>query len=536
MDGIVLPNEVKECDVIIIGCGLSGMTAAYEMLKLDPNIKLCLLEAKDRIGGRTLTNEINIGGGQREKFDLGGQWVASSQPDILEILEELNIKTYPQFINGTKIMQVGQGNIIRTYKSDIPSLGSYWGVIELQLFIWKAEKLAKQISIEDPYSWDKAQEYDAMTMETFVRNNARSQSVRDTIQAACRSVIDICILNFRRSSGCDLDRVSALFFLAYANSAGGVMKLLLATENGAQELRVKGGTQQISEILADRIGRENVQLNQPVSAIYQDQTEFITVHTLTGKIFRARHVITSIPPNCVTRIQFSPPLSEDRKLLMDNMPVGHLTKFIITYDKTYWRENGFSGEIVSNGGGPLLKCSTGPISVVYDATTDKNVPALVGFVAGRPGVEWHRQTAEERRSSILACLAEFFGSWALQPTSFTEKVWADEEYNGGCPVCFGVPGVMFTFSALRRPHGRIHWCGTETSTHWAGYLNGAVQSGRRAACEVMKLNGKNVTQLEKLVSRQPSADVDPLYSFPSLFTPIVVSLAVITAFVAVYFF
>lgn len=57
------------------------------------------------------------------------------------------------------------------------------------IFHLQAERLAKQISIEDPYSWSKAQEYDAMTMETFVRNNARTQSVRDTIQAACRSVI-----------------------------------------------------------------------------------------------------------------------------------------------------------------------------------------------------------------------------------------------------------------------------------------------------------------------------------------------------------
>jgi len=62
------------------------------------------------------------------------------------------------------------------------------------------------------------------------------------------------------------------------------------------------------------------------------------------------------------------------------------------FEKTYWREKGFSGEIVSNGGGPMLGCSTGPLSVVYDATNDKNVPALVGFIAGRPGVEWHRQT------------------------------------------------------------------------------------------------------------------------------------------------
>ena len=91
----------------------------------------------DRLGGRTLTHEIDIGDGQKAKFDLGGQWVASSQPDILEILEELNIETYPQFIDGTKVMQVGHNNVIRTYQSDIPSLGSYWGVIELQLFIWK---------------------------------------------------------------------------------------------------------------------------------------------------------------------------------------------------------------------------------------------------------------------------------------------------------------------------------------------------------------------------------------------------------------
>jgi hypothetical protein len=120
----------------------------------------------------------------------------------------------------------------------------------------------------------------------------------------------ICILHFHLSTGADLDRVSALFFLAYANSAGGVMKLLMATENGAQELRVKvrekgyytmfsrlldfhfwvnsqGGTQQISEILADRIGRKNIHLEQPVASISQsDESDLVTVKTLSAKIFR----------------------------------------------------------------------------------------------------------------------------------------------------------------------------------------------------------------------------------------------------------
>lgn len=123
----------------------------------------------------------------------------------------------------------------------------------------------------------------------------------------------------------------------------------------------------------------------------------------------------------------------------------------------------------------------------------------------------------------------------MKPTSYTEKIWAEEEYNGGCPVGFGVPGIMFTFGALRSPHGRVHWCGTETSTHWAGYLSGAVQSGRRAACEVMKLRGKDVINLEKLVLRKPYDEESPPYSLPNFLTPIVIVFGVVIALLAVYY-
>lgn len=143
--------------------------------------------------------------------------------------------------------------------------------------------------------------------------------------------------------------------------------------------------------------------------------------------------------------------------------------------------------------------------------------------------------AAERRSGVLNGLSDCLGSWALKPTSYAEKIWAEESYNGGCPVSFGVPGVMFAFHALRKPHGRVHWCGTETATHWAGYLSGAVQSGRRAACEVMRVRGHDVVKLERLVNREPYDFQSPPYAVSNVLTPVVTVLAVVLACVAVFY-
>jgi len=258
-------------------------------------------------------------------------------------------------------------------------------------------------------------------------------------------------------------------------------------------------------LLADRIGREKIHLNEPVTEIHQ-RDDIVSVHTATGKVFKAKYVISGLPPHCTAAIQFSPPLPRNVQLLLESMPVGHLTKFIVTYDKAYWREAGYSGEVVSNGGGPLLDCDSGPISIVYDATTHNQVPALVGFIGGSHVAQWDNKTKEERQSAILTRLSEYFGAWASTPTSYTEKLWSKEEYNGGCPVSFGVPGMLHSFPALRHPHGLVHWCGTETSTHWTGYISGAVQAGRRAACQVMQVKGHDMSDLQKLVSRKAFDD------------------------------
>jgi monoamine oxidase len=159
--------------------------------------------------------------------------------------------------------------------------------------------------------------------------------------------------------------------------------------------------------------------------------------------------------------------------------MGATVKVLATYDTAFWRQRGYSGEAVSD---------SGPFSVVFDNCDDGGVqPALLGFVVGQPARAFGDLSAADRRRAALSELARLFGSEAQSPIDYVEQDWAAEPWTLGCPVGVMGPGVLTTCGpALRRPVGRIHWAGTETATEWTGYMEGAAQSGERAAREVLE--------------------------------------------------
>jgi monoamine oxidase len=110
----------------------------------------------------------------------------------------------------------------------------------------------------------------------------------------------------------------------------------------------------------------------------------------------------------------------------------------------------------------------------------------MGFIGGSEARVWENRSADELRTAALQNLATYFGNEALAPREVVQFNWSAEVWNRGCPVAVLGPGTLLDFgAALRVPVGRIHWAGTETSTYWNGYMDGAVRSGERAAAEAL---------------------------------------------------
>jgi monoamine oxidase len=198
--------------------------------------------------------------------------------------------------------------------------------------------------------------------------------------------------------------------------------------------------------------------------------------------------------------------------LYENFHIGNLTKSFCMFKTSFWLNDGFSGEVVGNGGPSFVRgCEKGPASIFSDATTSLGTPALVAFIAGKNSDQWMAKGEAEIKAAILAQLESYFGRKVRDEfMDFYIKDWTTEPNLRGGPVNILSPGQMHNFYALRTPHKNVHFAGTATSTEWCGYLSGAVQSGYRAVAEVLQtLDPKSVTAEDKALVKRAHPDGYP---------------------------
>jgi len=453
--GATSQSVPERVNVVVIGAGLAGLTAARALTRAGKSV--VVLEARDRVGGRTLAQSTQHG----EVLDVGGQWIGPGQDRIRALVDEFALSTYSQPHAGTKFLKI-RGNL-RTYSGAIPAMPLI-AKLDLGRMFSRLNKLAGTVPVDAPWNAERARDWDSMTLETWKRDFMKTDKARALLDIVTQSVF-----------GAEARDLSFLHFLFYLHS-GESLDRLINIADGAQETRVHGGTQQISEMLAKPLG-DALRLNSPVRSIRQTSGT-VEVTTAQGEVIACDRVVAAIPPHLTGRIAYEPALPALRTQLTQRMPMGSIIKCIVVYDTAFWRDAGYSGEIASD---------EGPLCSVFDDTPEGSAKgSLIGFIAGDAARYWTEKSKDERRGAILTQIAECFGEKAEQPIEYIEKNWLEEEWSGGCYGAYMAPGVMSAYGkALRVPVGRIHWAGTETSDVWCGYMDGAVRSGERVAAEVL---------------------------------------------------
>lgn len=353
-------KETIDCDILIIGAGLTGLTIAYQLRNAGFSVKVA--EARSRIGGRIETIKTEAG----EKVEMGATWLGRKHTYITRLLAELNIATFEQIIGDTAIYEA--------------------------------------ISTSPHY-------------------------------------------------------------------------LARIPPNPEPSLRISGGTEVLIQRLSSHISSEDIFLDAKVDSIKRDNNKTVTdcIHT----IFKSKIVISTLPPNLlVTSINFENQLPQDLISIARNTHtwMGESIKIALTYPTPFWRQEHLSGTIMSN---------VGPVPEMYDhSNVEDNKYALMGFLNGG----YFQLTKEERLAIIMKQLKKYFGEFAETFTSYEEKIWRTEtdtftSYESNVLPHQNNGHDLYQESYLK---DSLMMAGTETSTYYPGYMEGAVYSGLLTSQKVIK--------------------------------------------------
>jgi monoamine oxidase len=442
-----------DVDAVVVGAGFAGLAAARDLEAGGASV--LVIEARDRVGGRALNHDLASG----ERVEIGGQWVGPAHDRLLALAESVDVGTFSTYSRGWHILYLGGRP--RRYRAIVPPRIPVHVLADFVQAQLRLDRMARRVPLDRPWDAAQARRWDNMTLETWLRRAMHSHSGKALMDLAISAV-------FSAEPG----EMSLLHYLFYSRSGG--LSRGLAT---AQRMRFVGGSQEIA-IRSARKLRSQVRVCSPTRSIHQDDEGAVVV----GDAFRVRcrRAVVTVPPTLAGRIQYRPTLPPDRDQLTQCAPMGSVIKILAVYDTPFWRDRGMSGQASSD---------TGPIRVVFDNSPPSAAPGvLVGFAEGQDARVLRRLSPADRRHEVLSCFSRFFGEQSWAPTSYVEKDWTAEEWSRGCYGAFFPPGVWTNYGhALRQPVGRIHWAGTETSTVWAGYMEGAVRSGERAAAEVLSL-------------------------------------------------
>lgn len=439
-------EPIEIYDSVIVGAGLSGLTAAYDLAA--SGARILVLEALDYVGGRVRT--IHYG---QLYAEAGGMIVTDEDTAILELLKELSLELSPPWgLHGSDMFVVDRFVKQNALDPDeIASIGDKdslkpedAGLREAYARVMR-DIQTQSASIDFPYQTDLRPEWDSQTFAEFL----------DSYHPGLRTHFD---LQLAATAGESVDKIS-LFW--------GLVTTQWNLDNNFYT--IQGGTGKIADALFGRIG-EHAKVGAQVLRVAENDGGKVTVAYRQDGVdleIEARSVVMAVPPKAV--LDTVQGLSEQKKAALKKVRFGSYIPVHLRFAERFWTDRIESG---------YLNCHGVVFADIVDATRDQEGEGgiLICFIAGPPAGDLANESEERILELVLRDLDKVFPGRSDEVIESKVFAWPDA-------IPYLTTNYAPLFEALRRPQGNIHFCGDYTQG--AG-LTEAVYSGRLAARTIIE--------------------------------------------------
>ncbi len=451
----------ESADAVVIGAGLAGLTAAINLA--DEGAKVILLEASDRIGGRTHTLNTSVA-----KLNPGATTVGPYYARVRNMMNRFEVgKVLPKARSGMGASVNGQ--LIRSDQWATAEANKTRGA-EREILPWQLENrlLSASNPLDEPFAW---LESDTDSMDVSLR----TWLTRSDVSTEAQRLIDVTI------NANNLDQVSALMYLrdlqrlAWAQPAAARGKgATYAPSTDGSSIYIAGGTAALPTAMAEFLG-DRVRLNQPVTAVVQDGSG-ADVHCRGGNRYRAEHVVCAAPLAVVKDIDWQPGLTGSMADLVYGTQPTCATHVYFAVEKPFWEDD--IGE-------PALFTDTllERVFAHKDPATNE-VVYLDAWINGRSARQVDAMSPEQLKAWALALLTELRPATKGKVRVLSTYSWFHNPYIRGHRHEWR-PGQIATLrTALEQNTAPVYFAGEHFRIGEPG-MEGAAESGERAALKIL---------------------------------------------------
>jgi monoamine oxidase len=409
-------------DVIIIGAGFTGLTAALELMRRGRDV--VVLEARDRVGGR-VESQVN---GLGERVDTGGQFACDDMVNVMALLREHgHALVSPTF----------EGQDVSVPPTEAQSLDrARQGAMALR---------DRYVGI-DPDDPAIAGLTVAAWLASQPENTDQKAAFRSMLEGLWCQPIDAVPLWYM----IDNDR-------RITNEQFELQHFPARTMHA------------LAEDLAAELG-DRVRLSTPATRV--DWSEDGVAVMTPASAVEARAVIVALPPSMAARLDYAPALPAPLAHALSVWRSGSVIKLFMRYERPFWLDKGLSGVVMFRDPAGLFACDTG--------TPER--PALTGFIGGPSALEWRERGAQGIRDGFIAYLAQALGPEVATPLDVLIRDWSYDEWSGGAYSDLILEmGARDAEAVITEGAGLIRFACSEISPEYPGYVEGAIVAGRKVA-------------------------------------------------------